>query len=294
MPHTPPHDAPQDTPRDTSPLLLETDQTRESFIRTALGNATARLLFQRAEESRAQALPGQDYARVECAHDGDVLCFCVCDGVGSSYQGEFAASYLAKRLVDWLLQAPRLPWNEATVHEQLCDQLTRWARSAQTLLLERPLPREAPAMVGEVLAELRSQYGSETVFFAGRVERIPASQASGALAGTQTQVALCWMGNIAAQLFTVAGQPIEFAQERTDRDRWSTARGHRGALHLRAYARDDIGRLIISTDGAADLEHDIALLGDDDLRRRTLDVLRLPTSDDVTILDLQWSPASTR
>lgn len=281
-----------DAPNDAASLVLETDQSRESFVRTSLGNATARLLFQRAEESRVQASPGQDYARVVSGRDGEVLCFCVCDGVGSSYQGEFAASYLAKRLVDWLLQAPRLPWTDSPVQEQLCEQLNRWARSGQAILLERPLLEETSVMIREVLTELRSQYGSETVFFGGRVERVPATQASET--SVRTHVALCWMGDIAAQMFTVEGQPIELAQERTDRERWSTARGQRGSLHVREYACDDIGRLIISTDGAGELAREIAALGDDDLRRRAFNVLQSPISDDMTILDLQWPPASTQ
>lgn len=288
MPDTPSRASPQSPPS----RVLETDQTRETFVRTSLGSATVRLLYQRAEESRAQALPGQDYAWVETARDGDVLCFCVCDGVGSSYQGDFASSYLAKRLGEWLLQAPRLPWNEAAIHEQLCDQLHHWAQSGQAILMERPIARETPEMIREVLTELRSQYGSETVFVGGRVERIPAAHTRET--PPRTDIALCWMGNVAAQLFTIEGQPIELAQHRTDRDRWSTARGQRGALHMRAYSRDDIGRLIISTDGAADLEREIAASGDDDLRRRAFNLLRLPTSDDVTILDIQWPPTGTQ
>src|SRR5579872_1879110 len=91
-------------------ILLVSDQSRDRLVRGSLGEGvTARLLYQRCREARTQNLPGQDYARALSAPAGNTLAFCVCDGVGSSYKGDFAAAFLAERLVDWLDRLESVP-----------------------------------------------------------------------------------------------------------------------------------------------------------------------------------------
>src|SRR5262249_11605913 len=111
---------------------------------------------------------------------GRSLAFCVCDGVGSSYRGDFAATYLAVRLVRWLaaLPPPNPPGeedarrDEAWLHARLSAELLMWSRVGQEELRRLTLPPAAGALVREVLEEMREEYGSEAVFLAGRVDRM--------------------------------------------------------------------------------------------------------------------------
>src|SRR5215813_12451163 len=88
---------------DEDGLLLETNQRKDTFIRTQLAdNVSVRLFSMRCQEAQTQTLLNQDYACLVSQQDASSLCFCVCDGVGSSYRGDFAAHYLASHLLAWL------------------------------------------------------------------------------------------------------------------------------------------------------------------------------------------------
>src|SRR5437868_7037665 len=84
-------------------FLIETAERSDTFHWTSVNDTLhVRLLSVRSQEAQMQNLTNQDYARVYIQSDGSSLCFCVCDGVGSSYKGDFAAQYLAKCLIQWM------------------------------------------------------------------------------------------------------------------------------------------------------------------------------------------------
>ena len=189
------------------PLTLETNQTAETFVRKPLGEvSTARLFSFRSREAQTQALPSQDYARVSSNRKGSSLCFCVCDGVGSSYKGGFAARYLAVCLVDWLQTLTAIPRKRTKIAKDLQSLLDQCASRAQSELKQLSIPSETPALVREVLEDLRDNYGSETVFLCGRVDH--ARRVSQPTPVYTVRALLCWMGNVSAYLFTPPGQQI--------------------------------------------------------------------------------------
>lgn len=268
------------TETDARRVLLVSDQTRDGLVQAALGEAvTMRLLYQRCHEARAQDLPGQDYARVLGMPNGVSLSLCVCDGVGSSYKGDFAARYVAIRLVDWLDELESLPSETQTFTQQLARQLGQWALEAQAELRARAIPAGITEVVREVLEDLRDEFGSEAVFFAGRIDRPPGASAARAV--------FCWMGNISAYLFTSATEGV-YIRPADDAVRWSTGRGMRGIPGVRLFALDGLKRLLIHTDGCDSLSADLPFLSDDDLRARCEAELATPASDDMTILDIRW------
>lgn len=275
-------------------LVLETDQSGDGFARSALGpRASVRLLYQRCREARAQSSPGQDYARLIATDAGDSFCFCVCDGVGSSYRGDFAARFLARRVVAWLHGLPGIPDDPEEFRARLSADLARWAAEAQALLLAEALPPGATGLVGEVLRELRAEYGGEAVFLAGRVETTHA-MADVATVGTtadvepQPRAILCSLGNVAGRVLTAgAWGDLDPAD---DRNRWSSARALRGQLQVRLLAPARLDRLIVYTDGAQTLRQHLATASDAELRERAVALLAAPGSDDVTILDIAWRP----
>lgn len=261
---------------------LISDQTRDTFAHVALGSGVrARLLSFRCQEARDQRLTGQDYARVALQPGTGRIAFCVCDGVSSSFRGDFAARYLGDRMVDWLLALPEERAPMAEVAAALSDRLTQWAELAQQELLRQELPASTAPLVQEVLQELRLSHGSEAVFLAGLIEPV--------LADTRPRVLLCWMGNVAARLLPDVGRDLSADLFRDDRNRWSTARGFRGQLSARALTLPSLTGLLVYTDGLAAIGATLPDATDEQLQAAAFAQLEQPDNDDMTLLDLRWS-----
>lgn len=296
---------------------IETDQSEDTRISAALGQlVTARLVSRLSRESREQSLPGQDYALLISRAGGTSISLCVCDGVGSSYKGNFAARYLASCLVAWLQQLPVIPQKTAKVVRPLRSRLHSWARDAQQTLADFAIAPGVPALVREVLEELRQAHGSETVFFCGRIDLVkpvrgmrigrpqelalpvPPGQprVEGRLQGSplpsrdlSAQGIFLWMGNVAAQLFCGEDAMIELGEREDDAPRWSTARGQRGLLAARSIFLERIDRLLVYTDGLHPISDRLAVFDDDELSAEMDTLLARPANDDMTLLDLQWT-----
>src|ERR1700674_213395 len=113
-----------------SGLLLASNQQGDTFIRTQLANnVTARLFSMRCQEAQTQTLLNQDYACL--VSQQDALCFCVCDGVGSSYRGGFAACYFASQLLTWLQEMTAIPSDLEQFSRTVHGLLDAWARDAR-------------------------------------------------------------------------------------------------------------------------------------------------------------------
>lgn len=302
-------------------VRLASDPARDTFVRLALGpGVVVRLLSQRCQEATAQGLPNQDYSVLLSRREGASLAFCVCDGVGSSYKGDFAAAYLAARLVDCLAALPSMMMggdqttppsvvtgarNCERLREYLLAQLAAWAHSGQEELRTLAMPADVDPLVGEVLAELRDGTGSEAVFLAGRVEFAaegegsPNASSSGARPavpwnGQSAHLALCWMGNVTAQVYSAPDRQEPLCTPSDDRNRWSTARGARGRLEVACATLPELHRLVVHTDGAESFGASIAGLADRALAARAGQQHASPRDDDLTMLDICWDAARSR
>ncbi|MBV9690300.1 MAG: protein phosphatase 2C domain-containing protein [Ktedonobacteraceae bacterium] len=282
---------------DSSPLTLESNQCVDTFVQISLDQSvTARLLSFRCQEAQAQSLPCQDYATVMSQPEGASICFCVCDGVGSSYKGDFAAAYLAKCLLGWLQKLAVLPHTSTKLLKTLRPYLDQWAHEAQMALLAQPIPPELPALVQEVLTDVRNTYGSETVFLCGRIDAIKTRSPHLLSRTKRVRVLFCWMGNVNGQVFTTGNRSVATGEKGNDYNRWSTARGRHGVVKARIFTFDTIKRLTIHTDGLDRIADELADLSDEALQTRVQQLLALPTSDDMTLLDLRWQhpPSQSR
>jgi hypothetical protein len=269
--------------------VLESDQRTDTFLSSAVdGQVAVRLCSVRCQESQVDASPNQDYARIVFNAQGSSLSFCVCDGVGGSYLGDYAARYLAVRLSNYLISLPAVPRDPRKTAMVVRKQMKTWALEAQNELNLAGLPAAFLSLEREILEEQRDRHGSATVFFAGRVDYGPAS--SGRLAPVLPAL-FCWMGNVTGRVFASPGICQQLGDGRDDSNRWSTLFGQQGIVTIRVTLLSRGEPLIIHTDGLDVLGHQLAQLDDQQLQSRIWQLLQLPVNDDMTVLDLRWAEA---
>jgi hypothetical protein len=273
--------------KQNKPVLvsIQSRPDKDVFTRTLVSDAMhVRLLSVRSQEAQSQNLVNQDYAQMCIRQDGSSLCFCVCDGVGSSYKGDFAAQYLATCVVQWLQDLTSTHVHASTFAEELNVQLNVWAREAQVKLQQIALPPETPEIVCEVLEELRDTYGSETVFLCGRIDRQSSSEIAHPVQGV-----FCWMGNVTARIF-LTGDCVATLGDSDDKvARWSTLRGARGPLTTRNMTFSAIDLLLVHTDGLEKVAQSLCHLDNDAWRESIQQLLLLPDNDDMTAVEFSWS-----
>ena len=275
--------------REWEPLaFVETNPRQDTFVQLALADGLSmRLLSVRCQEAVEENLPCQDYALAVVEQDRSRLAFCVCDGVGGSYKGDYAASYLSHCLVEWLLDLPDLRVQTVDLAQALEFKLHSWAEQGHEDLQREPLPANISALLRHVLEEQRNTFGSETVFFAGRIDYGPSLGRE----PQNRQALFCWMGNIAAQIFVTPAKSTllgDSSQLDSDRNRWSTRQGPLGMLGASTINFEMVERLIVSTDGLATISSELASLDDEMLEIKIEELSRLPANDDMTLLDVQW------
>jgi hypothetical protein len=267
---------------------IESDQAQETWFIQSLGEkATALLLSVRSQEAQAQELPCQDYVQVLSDETGSSISFCVCDGVGSSYHGGFAARYLAAHLVEWLHSLTEIPAQPVDIF----PWLQQWAREGQGELLQQTLPPDTPSMLRGILEELRDGYGSQTVFLCGRVD-YPDTMESVEMSPTGARALFYWMGNVTAHVFTGAGPQYTLGDAYNDTHRWSTKKGAQGAPAARVLTMDKLDRILVYTDGLSAGGAEYSLLDALDTQAYAQDLLTQPTTDDMTVLELRWEASS--
>jgi hypothetical protein len=258
---------------------LETNQHGNTFIRTQpANNVTIRLFSMRCQEAQTQTLLNQDFACLASQPDASSLSFCVCDGVGSSYRGDFAAHYLAGRLLSWLQEIPAVPSNLDQLARTLHGQLDAWAHDAHAQLSKLAIPAETPELVREVLEELRDTAGSETVFFCGRIDTRP----------LPAQAFFCWMGNITARLSLSSNRCLILGDHNNDKNRWSTIHSRRGQVTLWSESLSTIEHLIIYTDGFDAVGEKLTRASEEEWQAHAQRLLLLPRNDDMTALEFRW------
>ena len=244
------------------------------------------MLYQRCRESELQSSPCQDYAEIAGNADDTTLCLSVCDGVGGSYQGNYAARYLGEALVGWLARTPFGHQDNHALANTLVNQMAQWSHDSQADLNRMEVASSTPALVREVLEETRADYGSETVFLACRIDLLRAERQDDQVVQPANML-MCWMGNVSAQIFTAPDMFTSFNLPGDDRNRWSTVRGLRGSVAIRFLHIKDFHRLVVYTDGLADVGEQIWQMDDTELCEHARNTLAMPSNDDMTVLDIQ-------
>jgi hypothetical protein len=273
---------------DDDQRVIESDQQKDTFLTMMIDDQVRlRLCSVRSQESQLENLPNQDFVRVVSRPGKASLSFCVCDGVGGSYQGNFAARYLAMRLTSRLQSLPAFPSDLHRIATSLHKELASWAADAQQELLCRTLPSSLVGLEREIIEEQRDHYGSATVFFGGRID-YALDEGSPAGATDTMQTLFCWMGNITALAYIESRDYQRLGDWQNDRNRWSTLRGLQGdfTTYITTLSRTD--PLIIHTDGLEKLSDELAMLNESQLQERIQQLLQQPTSDDMTFLELCW------
>lgn len=265
--------------------LFRSDQGGDIPVLKAakLGGCTAHHAFIRAFETRSYGDPSQDYLIYRL--NGEQLTFAVCDGVGMSFQGGFAARFLGERLHEWLCGHPS-PFGLSL--GQLERDLLEWTKDATRLTRELPLPPDTVPMLRSVLEEKRAS-GSEAMFACGSL-MFPRQGRAGRLS-------LFWSGDIRVRLWR-EGQELVLQGDPTyqTNQRWSTLRGAIGGspmeLHLTWEEQDSL-RLLVYTDGGSNLDAGLSLPDLAHMQHVLQEAAAEPSSDDITVLHVDW-PGGTK
>ncbi|HVO43889.1 MAG TPA: hypothetical protein VMT34_14765, partial [Aggregatilineales bacterium] len=147
-------------------------QAQETPLQDVEGGGFAiRYTYGRSSESQVSGQPGQDYLRLYIgqAHRTEraKVTFAVCDGVGSSFMGDFAARRLGDFLCEtlWGSRIHHAPSPE-TLGEQLAGELAELRPMVDAEIRDYPLPTDLSPLVRNALYRQRD-YGSESMFVCG-------------------------------------------------------------------------------------------------------------------------------
>ncbi len=246
--------------------------------RSALSSHHSRFMcrygYGRSAESASMGESGQDFAAVRIHKS--VCCFVLCDGVGLSYRGDFAARYLGSSLLDWMEQRQDLSAN------QLREYLERLAGAATEELDRQPLDHES-GLMRSVLEDKRRQ-GSQSMYICGKIE-LPKR-------GTRGRLRLAWQGDSRLRLWNGTEEISElFDHTFSTAERWSTSRGPIGGKphwYERSIPADMPMRLQVYTDGLSDLDPIREPVPDEQIQV-LLDASHTGgLDDDAAFIELQW------
>lgn len=239
--------------------------------------AYVRYAYARSSESMASQIEGQDYLCFK--HNDQRFVGVVCDGVGSSFCGNLAARILGDNLLEWLwsLDIPYVG-GPAGLGEAAAAYLNRLQKQAQIEVMEYEIPGEITGLIRQALENQRS-YGSEAVWAAVRIDHASPAIPNGL-------VSILWMGDTTIRALNLEGQAIEFGGAFANANRWSTVHGVRGQMSSWMGALSDVGRVILHSDGLSAHAGALQDYSDDRLDREIRHGAKLPSSDDVSFLDI--------
>ncbi|KOY13568.1 hypothetical protein [Paenibacillus xylanivorans] len=250
-------------------------QTGEQPLTRYQGAFKCRYGYGRAAETVNQGDTGQDFAAVRM--NGSVCTFVLCDGVGMSYLGDFAARFLGNALLEWL---------EMTQHPSLgaMERLLQDLTSPASEQLEKLQPLEnSPLLLREVLMEKRSR-GSQAMYVCGRIELSAGNRKS--------KVWIAWQGDSRIRLWRNGQeQSAEFQVNCRTNERWSTLEGPVGGkphFYEAKLSANEAIRLQLYTDGLNDLDAIQAYIPDEDIQV-LLDARHTGgLEDDAAFIELEW------
>lgn len=262
--------------RSVHAYLYESRQSAEQPISSVSGRFTCRYAYGRAAETVMMSEQGQDY--MAFAIDGGSCSFVLCDGVGLSFQGDFASRYLGSGLLKWLRSGRELSQEQL---EQKLLQLSSDAAKESDLLR---VDDKAPQLLREVLLEKQRQ-GSEAMYICGRIELPGRFQKKGKLW-------LAWQGDSRLRLFS---QHRELTSRFGDRfrtsERWSSRSGPVGSRpHIYESRFDHLSgyRLLMYSDGLNDLDPISEQVPDDQVQVLMNSLHTGGLEDDASFLEIMW------
>lgn len=258
------------------------------FSRDPSPHGNAGYLFYRSNDSLSHMVDSQDY--LVFRDDIDKFCFVVCDGVGQSYFGQLAAEFLGEHIFDWLNQQNTQifcdPDRELECAQVLSDFLDTLKSEAQEIVTQHPLPSNLPDLQKIALDEQKN-YGSETVFLAGRVDF------SNGRNRLSPVLNVFWLGDVQFHMYNVKGKELDFPGKWTNAERWSTKRGIRGTSVINHYTCPlvNVSKIVAHSDGIKSYADQLFTLTNNpnemDLVIRKL--RSSPESDDISLIVFDFS-----
>ncbi|MBN1920443.1 MAG: protein phosphatase 2C domain-containing protein [Anaerolineae bacterium] len=257
---------------------LRLPQTHETAAMLIAGGVFhLQVAYARSADSRASNDSGQDYLSVR--QDGKRLAFVLCDGVSQSFVGELAARVLGEAMLQWLWQLDVSTLQTQAVQAACQQRLSALVPEVAQQVASYSLPANLPPMLGEVLEQKR-QLGSESTLAAGLLD--PAAD----------KLLLVWLGDSRIRLWDQQGEiTSRLGGTFLTQERWSTRRGPIGAVHVLITDLKNIQRVVAYSDGLAIMDRGL----NNALTTRSLDAViaktgDAPTSDDVSFLEVRFSP----
>ncbi|GAA4722632.1 hypothetical protein [Brevibacillus fulvus] len=267
-------------------VYVKVRQDEETPLQRLKGPFYGRFAYARAAETKALGDKGQDY--LTFAQTADSFIFAICDGVSLSFYGDLAARFLGDTLLDWL-SSPVLERivDQQKLRKNLYEHLQKLTVPASHFIRSYNLPPTVTGLLRDVLEEKRER-GSESTFICGRVDLPSKKFAEG-------RIILAWHGDSRLRIW-------EGERERTamlgstflTSQRWSTHRGPIGgmpSLFVAGLQPAAISRLLVYTDGLAQLDDRTGPPDDRELQRLIDAAGQQTYSDDIALLELSWGGA---
>ena len=198
---------------------------------------TVLYLYARSVDSVQSDSVGQDY--VTFRYGPTDIAFAVCDGVGQSFMGDLAARILGEGLVTWLWSMDR-PKDEEKFQEQITGALNELTVRSGKEVAEYKLPDSLPPILKQAL-ELQRDYGSESMFVAGRL----------ALGGSEPWLSLAWLGDAPVAAIDIDGELVDLGPKGHTSERWNATTGVKGEVHTWVTSAKKVARVAGYTDGLA-------------------------------------------
>ncbi len=251
--------------------LRQDAETPLTTLATPFG--TVLYLYARSGDSVSAGTVGQDY--VAFRYDDANLTFAVCDGVGQSFMGDLAARVLGNGLVDWLWDIKR-PMTAEEFSETAAEALNELTESSAQQVTDFKLPEHLPPIVKQAL-EMQRQYGSESMFVAGRIH----------LDSSEPWVAICWLGDSPVAAIDIDGKLVDLGPKGHTSERWNATTGIKGTVHTWVGSAKQVARVAGYTDG-------LGINGvpvDADLVRLMKTWRNDPPGDDASLFDVRLAPS---
>ncbi len=256
------------------PQRMELRQDTETPLTTLITPfGTALYLYIRSADSVEAHTSGQDY--VAFRYGERDLAFAVCDGVGQSFMGDLAARLVGNGLVDWLWELER-PKDEEAFAQAVTAALNALTAHSAEQVRDFRLPEGLPPILVQAL-EMQRQYGSESMFVAGRI----------ALGDSAPWVALCWLGDSPVAAIDIAGELMDLGPRGHTSERWNALTGVKGTVHTWVGNAERVARVAGYTDGLG-VEH---VPTDADLAHLMERWATQPPADDASLFDVRLAPS---
>jgi hypothetical protein len=258
-------------------IVTLNQETDTPARREYIGSVALTYLYDRSRDSQQAGGRGQDF--IAFCGDDERLTFAVCDGVSQSFYGDLAARFLGEKLVRWLAELP-FPDDAETFRAALSAQLAAWQPEAEALVAAQPIRPDLPPLLRDALMRKREN-GSESMFLAALIDH------------TAGAFAACWMGDLRLRLFNAKGEELPLPEAHWEtRQRWSSRFGAKnGAPQVLLMSLHGVARLTAHSDGFGSRSDMLKRFTLESLNALADELLSLPTSDDLSLLDVALSSA---